>query len=87
MSLAMTLTGGSAFAQNANTGEIKGTVTDNSGTVVPGVKVTITNLQTGISTVTTSNSSGIYDAPSVPTGPLAIHLRGAGKPISRGPER
>jgi hypothetical protein len=49
-------------------GEIKGTVTDNSGAVVPGVKVTITNLQTGITTVTTSNSAGIYDAPSVPTG-------------------
>jgi hypothetical protein len=67
LSFALTLTGGSG-AQNANTGEIKGTVTDNSGAVVPGAKVTITNLQAGITTVPTSNSAGIYDAPSVPTG-------------------
>jgi hypothetical protein len=32
--VAITLTGGSGFAQNANTGEIKGTVTDNSGAIV-----------------------------------------------------
>ena len=66
--LLLTLTGAVAFAQNANTGEIKGTVTDNSGAVLPGVRVTITNLQTGVGTVITTNSAGIYDVPSLPTG-------------------
>src|SRR6266851_9797235 len=70
--LLITLTGSIALAQNANTGEIKGTVTDNSGAVLPGVKVTITNVQTGVATVATTNSAGIYDAPSVPIGDYKI---------------
>lgn len=57
-----------AFGQNANTGEIKGTVSDASGAVVAGVTVTITNVQTGVATVITTNSAGIYDAPSIPVG-------------------
>jgi len=31
---------GTAFAQNSNSGDIRGTVTDTSGGVVPGVTVT-----------------------------------------------
>jgi len=61
-----------AFGQNANTGEIRGTVQDSSGAVVEGVKVTITNLDTGFSSVSITNSAGIYDAPSVPTGAYAV---------------
>lgn len=57
-----------AAAQNANTGEIRGTVTDNSGAVLQGVKVTITNVQTGASIVASTNSAGIYAAASVPLG-------------------
>ncbi len=70
--LIVTLISSFAVGQNANTGEIKGTVTDNSGAVVPGVKVTITNVQTGVSTVVTTNAAGIYDAPSVPIGEYKI---------------
>src|SRR5216683_6457229 len=72
------LIGGFAFGQNANTGEIKGTVEDSTGAVVGGVNVTITNADTGVSTVTTTNSSGIYDIPSIPTGPYAITFSKAG---------
>ncbi len=61
-----------AFGQNANTGEIKGTVTDPSGAAIAEVKVTITNVQTGVNTAITTNSAGIYDAPSVPTGEYKI---------------
>ncbi len=70
--LAATLTAGLALGQNANTGEIKGTVTDPSGAVVSGVTVTITDVLTGVSTVTTTNSAGIYDVPSVPVGQYKI---------------
>lgn len=70
--LMLTLTCAVGLAQNANTGEIKGTVTDNSGAVLPGVKVTIFNVQTGVSTATTTNSAGIYDVPSLPTGQYKI---------------
>src|SRR5882672_5023889 len=61
-----------AFSQNASNGEIKGTVFDPSSAVVPGAKVTITNLQTGVSVTTTTNASGIYDVPSVPPGRYSI---------------
>ena len=57
-----------AHAQNANTGEIKGTATDPSGAVVSDVRVTITNVQTGVNTVATTSADGIYDVPSVPVG-------------------
>lgn len=68
VSLAATM----GLAQNSNTGEIKGTVTDSSGAVVSGVTVTITNVQTGVSSVTTTNNDGIYDVPSVPIGQYKV---------------
>jgi hypothetical protein len=67
-----------AFGQNANTGEIKGTVQDATGAVVEGAKVTITNVQTGVTIVSATNSSGIYDVPSVPTGEYTITFSKAG---------
>jgi len=42
------------------TGSIYGTVSDNSGAVVPGVSVTATNTQTGTKKVTTTGGSGDY---------------------------
>jgi Carboxypeptidase regulatory-like domain/TonB dependent receptor len=48
-----------SFAQTI-TGSITGTVTDPSGAVVPGAKVTVTNVLTGVATQATTNPSGIY---------------------------
>src|SRR6266566_3967461 len=70
--LMVILATGFAFGQNANTGEIKGTVTDPSGAVIDGVTVTIANTETGVSIVRTTNSAGIYDSPSVPIGSYTI---------------
>jgi len=67
-----------ASAQNANTGEIKGTVLDSSGAAVADAKVTIANTATGVSTASATNSEGIYDVPSVPTGPYTITFSKAG---------
>src|ERR1700721_1560114 len=36
------------FAQSTNSSDLRGTVTDPSGSVIPGAKVTIRNLDTGI---------------------------------------
>jgi len=58
----------SGFAQNTNSGDIRGTVTDASGAVVEGVKVTVTNLDTGITTEFVTNGSGLYDTNSLPPG-------------------
>ncbi len=42
------------------TGDIGGTVTDATGAVVPGAKVTATNVATNVATSTTTNEAGIY---------------------------
>lgn len=76
--LAVGLTGGLAWGQNANTGEIRGTVQDSTGAVVEGVTVTITNVDTGVNRVTTTTSAGVYDAPSVPAGSYTITFSKAG---------
>lgn len=61
-----------AFGQNANSGEIKGTVTDTTGAVIPGVAVAIRNVQTGVVTHTTTDGDGLYDVPSIPTGEYSL---------------
>src|SRR4029077_15335776 len=43
-------------------GSIQGTVTDPSGAVVPGAKITITNKATGQIATTSSTSSGTYNS-------------------------
>jgi hypothetical protein len=64
--------GGILLSQNANTGEIRGIVTDASGAAMPDVDVTITNVLTGVSTRVTTNSSGTYDAPTLFSGTYSI---------------
>jgi hypothetical protein len=60
------------FSQNSNSGEIKGQVTDSSGAVIAGAGVTLLNTATGVTTHTDTNAVGLYDVPSLPTGPYAI---------------
>jgi hypothetical protein len=55
-----------AFGQS--TTSIGGTITDVSKAVIPNVNVTVTNVDTGISTSTVSNSSGYYNFPSLQPG-------------------
>jgi hypothetical protein len=59
-------------AQNTNSGEIRGIVTDPSGSVVPGVSVTILNTDNGTSKELTTNQAGIYDAVSILLGHYEI---------------
>jgi len=53
------LAGGNAFAQT-ETGRIGGTVTDQQGSVVPGVTVTATAVSTGVVRTTTTDHDGKY---------------------------
>jgi hypothetical protein len=48
------------LAQSINQTQIRGTVTDSSGAIVAGAKVTITDVGTNISQTTASNASGSY---------------------------
>src|SRR5215472_12947820 len=49
-------------------GTILGTVTDSSGAVVPGAKVTVKNTGTGLERATTTSDDGSYSLPELPIG-------------------
>ncbi len=57
----------SAQSQSVN-GTIEGTVSDESGGALPGVSVTVANLDTGDTRVAVTNDSGVYRAPLLPLG-------------------
>ncbi len=61
----------SAQSQAIN-GTIEGTVTDESGGALPGVTVTVANLDTGDTRVVVTSESGVYRAPLLPLGPYRI---------------
>src|ERR1700739_4042235 len=67
----------SLFAQGT-TGRILGRVTDPSGAVVAGVKVTLVNEATGINRESTSNASGDYDFVEIPVGTYRLEFDLAG---------
>jgi len=74
----VTLIAGFAFGQNANTGEIKGTVTDPSGAVVPGANVTLTKTGTGTVRTTISDGEGRYVISNLQPGPYSVKVELSG---------
>lgn len=61
------------FAQSqAINGTIEGTVRDNSGGVLPGVTVTLTNTDTGAVRSVVTNDNGRYRAPLLPLGTYRV---------------
>jgi hypothetical protein len=52
-------------AAGQSTGSIVGQVTDLSGAVVPGAKIIVTGVETGVQRPTTSTSDGYYSVPSL----------------------
>src|SRR5665213_3633028 len=59
---------GSAYAQSTNSGDIRGTVTDSTGALLPGVTVTVTNNNTGVTKTLVTNDAGLYDTSSIVVG-------------------
>jgi hypothetical protein len=61
------------FAQSqATNGSIEGTITDGSGAVLPGVTVTVTNVETGAARVVVTNENGLFRAPLLPLGTYKV---------------
>src|ERR1700730_15815642 len=58
------------WAQRA--AELAGSVTDATGAIVPGVTVTATNTQTGVTTSTVTNDAGLYRFGELVIGPYRI---------------
>lgn len=53
---------------------IRGTVEDQSGEIVPGAEVTVTNRQTGATSHATSDNSGSFVFARLPEGDYVVHL-------------
>src|SRR6476620_5817101 len=68
--VAMLIACGSAWAQATAT--ISGTVRDQSGGVLPGVTITVTQQDTGLTRTTVSNETGSYVLPNLPLGPYRL---------------
>src|SRR5438067_7448533 len=61
-----------------DTGSVAGIVSDASGAVVPGVKIRITNQETGTDVDLFTNGSGFYAAPSLRPGRYSVSVGIAG---------
>ena len=69
----MVLLATSGWAQG--TAEITGVVRDNSGGVLPGVTVTMTQTDTGFTRTVVTNEDGAYSMPNLATGPYRLEAQ------------
>src|SRR5690349_6826744 len=77
LTLSMSVAHPLAQSQAIN-GTIEGTITDQSGAALPGVSVTVTNVDTGDSRVVVSNDAGVYRAPLLPLGRYRVSAESSG---------
>jgi len=84
--LLLILGSGACFAQSTNAGDIRGSVTDPTGALIPDVTVTVTNVDTGVTKDFTSNQSGLYDTDSIVAGRYTVAFKKDGfEKLVRGP--
>jgi hypothetical protein len=75
-----------ALAQNTNSGDIRGTVTDTAGAVIQGVNVNVTNNDTAVIKKFVTNSDGLYDTNSLLPGNYTLEFsKGGFATFKRGP--
>ena len=74
------------LAQNTNSSDIRGTLTDSTGAVVAGVTVAVTNSDTGLVSTFVTNSDGLYDTNSILPGNYTVTFSKEGfQKLVRGP--
>src|SRR5262249_22934304 len=61
-----------ALFSQATEGSILGTVTDSSGSVVPGTRIQLTSVETGLVRNTVSNGAGEYVVANLPPGSYKV---------------
>jgi hypothetical protein len=84
--IAALLSGAFCFAQNTNSGDIRGTVTDPSGAVIPGVSVVVTDVDKNVTHTYTTDGAGLYDTGSiVPDHYTLTFTKDGFKTLVRGP--
>jgi hypothetical protein len=72
--LSLLITVAPAVAQSTYTAQLSGVVTDSSGAVIPGAKVTLTDEATGIGTTHACDSNGIYVFTGIRPATYTIHV-------------
>ena len=65
-----------AFSQTA--AQVSGTVTDESGSVVPNVTLTITSIETALQREAVTNEAGLYQLPALPPGSYKLTAKKTG---------
>ena len=78
VAVVLTTLGVLPLAAQVDTGSITGIITDASGAVVSGAKVTLTNEGTGTSLSTTTGADGVYDFSPVRIGNYKLDVSAAG---------
>ena len=79
-------TASTCFSQATNSGDIRGSVTDASGALIPGATVTVLNENTGVSKTILTDGAGLYDTSSIVSGTYKVTFTMPGfKQLVRGP--
>ena len=74
------------LAQSTNSGDIRGTVTDSTGALIPGVTVTVLDVETGVSKDWVTNQDGLFDTSSIVAGNYTVTFTKQGfEQLVRGP--
>src|SRR5437870_4718937 len=68
--LSVLLFGAGGMAQT--TAKMSGVITDNTGAVLPGAQVVVTNAETGIARTLTADERGRFVAAQLPPGPYQV---------------
>ncbi len=53
------------YAQNTNSGDIRGSVTDTSGALIPGVTVKVEDVDKQVTRTFTTDEAGVYDTGAI----------------------
>jgi hypothetical protein len=70
--------------QNGNAGEVRGTVTDPSGAVIPGAKVNLSNAVSGLSRTASTDATGQFVFSNIPFNPYRVAVSAPGfSPLSQ----
>ncbi len=73
----------SIASAQVNTSVIAGSVTDNTGSVVPGASIAVLQIGTGLERKTSTNANGEYVIPQLPPGSYEITVQSAGFQTAR----
>jgi hypothetical protein len=57
---------GACFAQNTDSGDLRGTAADATGAIIPGVTVNVMDLDKGVARTYVTDGAGLYDTGAIP---------------------